>query len=320
MLRYINEKEVAQILTMPKTVELVEAALKARAEGRAIDVPRVRARAPAGTQNILQAAAPDLKMIGYKIYYSNPGKGSRYHVHLIDTDSGNLVAMIEASHLSMVRTGAASGVATRYMARADAATVGMIGTGKQAVGQLEAVCAVRKITSAKVYSRKTEKARDFCAAMSAKLGIKMEAVTSAAEAVRGVDIINVITKASSPVLLGEWLEPGQHINAAGSNALTRRELDEAAIKRCARVVVDSRGTARNECGDLLPLIESGKLDWDALPELGELIAGHIAGRKARDEITLYESHGMGIQDIYTGHYILGIARAQGIGIDLPIGE
>ncbi|MCE9641124.1 MAG: ornithine cyclodeaminase family protein [Betaproteobacteria bacterium] len=320
MLRYINEKEVAQILTMPKTVELVEAALKARAEGRAIDVPRMRARSPAGTQHILQAAAPDLKMIGYKIYYSNPGKGSRYHVHLIDTDSGNLVAMIEASHLGMVRTGAASGVATRYMARADAATVGMIGAGKQAVGQLEAVCAVRKITSAKVYSRKSEKARDFCDKMSAKLGIKMEAVTSAPEAVHGVDIVNVITKASSPVLLGEWLEPGQHINAAGSNALTRRELDEAAIKRCARVVVDSRGTARNECGDLLPLIESGRLDWDALPELGELIAGHIAGRKARDEITLYESHGMGIQDIYTGHYILGIARAQGIGIDLPIGE
>ena len=319
MIRYINEAEVAQILTMPKTVELVEAALKARAEARAIDVPRVRARSPAGTLHILQAAAPELKLIGYKAYYSNPGKGSRYHVHLINTDSGNLVAMIEASYLGMVRTGAASGVATRYMARPDAATVGMIGAGKQAVGQLEAVCAVRKITSAKVYSRKTEKARDFCAAMSEKLGIKMEAVTSAPEAVRGVDIINVITKASSPVLLGEWLEPGQHINAAGSNALTRREIDEAAIKRCARVVVDSRGTARNECGDLLPLIESGKLDWDALPELGELIAGHIAGRKSRDEITLYESHGMGIQDIYTGDYILKAAREKKIGIDLPVG-
>ena len=235
MIRYINEAEVAQILTMPKTVELVEAALKARAEARAIDVPRVRARSPAGTLHILQAAAPELKLIGYKAYYSNPGKGSRYHVHLINTDSGNLVAMIEASYLGMVRTGAASGVATRYMARPDAATVGMIGAGKQAVGQLEAVCAVRKITSAKVYSRNTEKARDFCAAMSEKLGIKMDAVTSAPEAVRGVDIINVITKASSPVLLGEWLEPGQHINAAGSNALTRRELDEAAIT-CATQV------------------------------------------------------------------------------------
>jgi ornithine cyclodeaminase len=319
MIRYINEKEVAQILTMPKTVELVEASLKARAEGRAIDVPRVRARSPAGTQHILQAAAPDLKLIGYKAYYSNPGKGSRYHVHLIDTDSGNLVAMIEASYLGMMRTGAASGVATKYMARENAATVGMIGAGKQAVGQLEAVCAVRKITSAKVYSRKTEKARDFCTAMSSRLGIKMEAVTSAPEAVHGVDIINVITKASNPVLLGEWLEPGQHINAAGSNALTRRELDESAVRR-SRVVVDSRGTARNECGDILPLIENGKLDWDALPELGELIAGHMAGRRSRDEITLYESHGMGIQDIYTGHYILGVAREKNIGIDLPIGD
>ena len=318
MVRYINEAEVAQILTMSKTIELVEAALKARTEGRAIDVPRVRTRSPAGTQHILQAAAPELKLIGYKAYYSNPGKGSRYHVHLLDTDTGNLVAMIEASHLGMVRTGAASGVATKYMARENAATVGMIGAGKQAVGQLEAVCAVRKIASAKVYSRKTEKARDFCATMSARLGIKMEAVTSAPEAVHGVDIINVITKASNPVLLGEWLEPGQHINAAGSNALTRRELDELAIKR-SRIVVDSRGTARNESGDLLPLIESGKLDWDALPELGELIAGHFAGRRSRDEITLYESHGMGIQDIYTGHYILGVAREKNIGIDLPIG-
>jgi alanine dehydrogenase len=320
MIRYINEKEVAQILKMTKTVELVEASLRARAEGRASDVPRVRARAPAGTLHILQAAAPELKLIGYKAYYSNPGKGSRYHVHLIDTDSGNLVAMIEASYLGMMRTGAASGVATRYMARENAATVGMIGAGKQAVGQLEAVCAVRKITSAKVFSRKTEKARAFCDTMSAKLGIRMEPVTSAPEAVRGVDIINVITKASSPVLLGEWLEPGQHINAAGSNALTRRELDSAVITRCARVVVDSRGTARNECGDLLRLVESGRLDWDALPELGELIAGHIAGRRTRDDITLYESHGMGIQDIYTGHHVLEVARAQNIGIDLPIGE
>ncbi len=233
-------------------------------------------------------------------------------MHLIDTDSGKLVAMIEASHLGMMRTGAASGVATKYMARENATTVGMIGAGKQAVGQLEAVCAVRKITSAKVYSRKSEKAREFCAAMSAKLGIKMEAVTSAPEAVRGVDIINVITKASNPVLLGEWLEPGQQINAAGSNALTRRELDEAAITRCARVVVDSRNTARNESGDLLPLVENGKLDWDTLPELGELIAGHIAGRMMRDEITVYESHGMGIQDIYTGHHVLKAARALGI--------
>lgn len=319
MIRYINEKEVAQILAMPKTVELVEASLRARAEGRAVDVPRVRARTPSGTLHILEAAAPDLKLIGYKAYYSSPGKGARYHVHLIDTDSGSLVAMIEASRLGMVRTGAASGVATKYMAREDAATVGMIGAGKQAVGQLEAVCAVRRIRAAKVYSRNFERAREFCSIQSGKLDIAMEAVATAAEAVRGMDIVNVITKAADPVLLGAWLEPGQHINAAGSNALTRRELDAAAVARCTRIAVDARGTARNECGDLLPLVEKGALDWDALPELGEIITGRIPGRASRDDITLFESHGMGIQDIYTGHHILEVARRQNIGIDLPVG-
>jgi ornithine cyclodeaminase len=319
MIRYINEKEVAQILAMPKTVELVEASLRARAEGRAVDVPRVRARIPSGTLHILEAAAPDLKLIGYKAYYSSPGKGARYHVHLIDTESGAQVAMIEASHLGMVRTGAASGVATKYMAREDASTVGMLGAGKQAVGQLEAVCAVRKIRSVKVYSRKMDRARALCSALSARLGVTMEAVATPADAVRGVDIVNVITKAAEPVLLGAWLEPGQHINAAGSNALTRRELDAAAIVRCTRIAVDARATARNECGDLLPLIEKGLLDWDALPELGEIITGRIPGRTSRDDITLYESHGMGIQDIYTGHHIFEVARQQNIGIELPVG-
>jgi ornithine cyclodeaminase len=205
------------------------------------------------------------------------------------------------------------------MAREDATTVGMIGAGKQAVGQLEAVCAVRKIRAVKVYSRKMDRAREFCSVQSAKLGVTMEAVATAEDAVRGVDIVNVITKAAAPVLLGEWLQPGQHINAAGSNALTRRELDVAAIARCTRIAVDARGTARNECGDLLPLIESGKLDWDAIPELGEIITGRVPGRQSRDDITLYESHGMGIQDIYTGHHILEVARRQNIGIDLPVG-
>ena len=137
----------------------------------------------------------------------------------------------------------------------------MIGAGKQAIGQLEAVCVTCKIREVRVYSRTPERAQKFCDAMGAKLGVKMYPVASAAEAVRGADIVNVITKASEPVLEGAWLEPGQHINAAGGNSFSRRELDEAAVKRCM-VVVDARGTARNECGDLLPLVKAGLLDWD----------------------------------------------------------
>lgn len=319
MIRYLKEKEVVQILTMSKAVELVEAALKARAEGHAVDVPRVRTRTAAGTLHVMQAAAPALKLIGFKAYYSATGKGTRFFVNLFDAEGGKLIAIIEAGHLGMVRTGAASGVATRYLAREDASVVAMIGAGKQAVGQLEAVCAVRKIREVRVYSRNAERARGFCAALGGRLGVKMQTVESAAGAVRGADIVNVITKAEAPVLEGRWLEPGQHVNAAGSNALTRRELDETAVQR-SRVVVDSRATARNESGDLLPLVEKGLLDWDALPELGEVIAGRVPGRGTRDEITLFESHGMAIEDVYTAKHILDIARQRNIGVDLPIGE
>ncbi len=319
MVRYINESEVEQILTMHKAVELVELALRERAEGRAVDVPRVRTRTPAGTLHIMQSAAPALELAGFKAYYSGPGRSARYFMHLLDAGSGKLLAMIEASHLGMVRTGAASGVATRYLARDRAAVVGMIGAGKQAVGQLEAVCAVRNIHEVRVYSRNPERAQKFCAELSDRLQVTMEPVASAADAVCGADVVNVITKSATPVLEGAWLEAGQHINAAGSNALMRRELDAAAVQRCSQIVVDSRAVARNESGDLLPLVESGVLDWDALPELGEVIVGRVPGRTAQDAITLYESHGMAIQDLYTANYVFETARQRNIGVDLPIG-
>ncbi len=317
MVRYLTEADVKTLLTMPLALERVEAALKARAEHRAVDVPRVRTRVPQGTLHVLEAAAPELDRIGYKAYYSSP-TGTRYHVHLYDMTKGPLDAMVEASHLGMVRTGAASGVATRYLAREDASVVAMLGAGKQAYGQLEAVCAVRQIREVRVWSRKRERSRAFIEAMSARLSVPMRAVDGAAEAVKGAHIVNVITKAAEPVLQGEWLEPGQHINAAGSNALIRREIDLAAVKRCDYITVDSRGTARNECGDLLPAVERGLMDWDVLTEIGEVIAGRARRRGSRDEITLYESHGMGIQDLYVAERLVALARERKVGLDLPI--
>jgi alanine dehydrogenase len=319
MVRYLKESDVEQLLTMPLALEMVESALKDRALGRAVDVPRVRAHIPAGTLHMMEAAAPELKCIGFKAYYAT-GRGTRYFVQLFGTESGKLEAIIEASWLGMVRTGAASGIATRFLARKDAAVIGMIGAGKQAVGQLEAVCNVRAIREARVYSRSAERARKFCETMSSRLGVPVTAAASAADAVRGADIVNVITKAVAPVLPGDWLEPGQHINAAGSNSLIRRELDEAAVRRCAMVAVDSRGTARNECGDLLPLVEKGFLDWNTLPELGEIIVGRSPGRTASEDITLYESQGMAVQDVYVGARLVALARERGVGIDLPIGD
>lgn len=319
MVRYLTEKEVERLLTMPLALEMVERALQDRALGRAVDVPRARAHIPAGTLHMMEAAAPELKFIGFKGYYAT-GKGTRYFVQMFGTESGKLEAIIEGSYIGLMRTGAASGVATKYLARKDAAVVGMIGAGKQAMGQLEAVCKVRAIREARVYSRNAERAQKFCAAMSSRLGITVKPVGSAMDAVKGADVVNVITKAATPVLLGEWLEPGQHINAAGSNSLIRRELDEAAVRRCATVTVDARGTARNECGDLLPLVEKGFLDWNTLPELGEVIVGRVPARTTNEEITLFESQGMAVQDIYVGAALLTLAREQGVGVDLPIGD
>jgi ornithine cyclodeaminase len=320
MIRYLNETNVEHLLTMPLALDAVEQALKDRALNHAVDIPRVRAHIPAGTLHMVLGAAPQLGFIGYKAYYALHGKGTRYYLNLFNCSSGKLDAIIDASYIGMVRTGAASGVATRFLAREDAKVIAMIGAGKQAVGQLEAVCNVRTISEVRVYNRTLERANKFCAMMSSRLNVVMKVVPTVAEAVDGADVINVVTKAASPVLAGGLLEAGQHINAAGSNALSRRELDEEAVRRCNRVVVDSRGTARNECGDLLPMVEKGLLEWDSLPELGEVIAGRVPGRTAKDDITLYESHGMALQDIYVGARVLALARERGIGVDLPIGD
>ena len=318
MIRYLTENDVKQLLTMKDAVSLVEEALKARGEGRATDVPRVRTRTPQGTLHVMQASARDLNRIGYKAYYSSPS-GTRYHVHLYDMAQGPLDAIVEASQLGMVRTGAASGVATRYLAREDASIVAMIGAGKQAVGQLEAVCEVRGIREVRVWSRKVETSRRFCDALSKRLDVEMTVAASGAEAVKGAHIVNVITKVAEPVLLGQWLEPGQHINAAGSNSLMRRELDEASVTRAGYITVDSRNTARNESGDLLPLVETGLLDWETLTEIGEVIIGRAPRRTSAEAITLYESHGMGIQDLYVAHRLVELARSRNVGIDLPVG-
>jgi len=268
---------------------------------------------------VLQAAAPDLGWIGFKYYYTRPG-GKTFYVHLIDIETAKLAAIIEAVWMSMIRTGAASAVATRYLANPEASILGQIGAGFQGIGQLEAVCAVRRIRAARVYSRTRDKLEAFCRKMSQQLGIEVIPAESARAAVQGAHIINVITKTATPVLLGEWLERGQHINAAGSNALNRRELDESAVERCELVTVDSRGTARNECGDLLPLVERGHVEWEHITEIGEVIAGDAAGRASATDITLYESHGMGVQDLYIGARMLELARERGIGTELPIGS
>ncbi len=316
---FLSESDVGRLLTMPVALEAVEFAHRELALGRGIDLPRQRTRLPQTTLHILQGALEALDAIGYKAYTSNRS-GVRFLVHLFGASSGALRAVIEADRLGMMRTGAASGVATRWLARPDAGVAGVFGAGWQAEGHVEALCAVRPLRRVKVFARNAERLSAFCALMSERVGIEVVPASSAEETVRGSDIVSTVTTSATPLFDAAWLSPGTHINAAGSNSPIRRELGEDVIKRCALIAVDSVATALAEAGDLVPALEKGRLHARRLVELGDVIAGRHAGRAADAEITLFESQGMAIQDVAVAARLVSLAHERGIGAGLPYGD
>ncbi|HMW65084.1 MAG TPA: ornithine cyclodeaminase family protein [Accumulibacter sp.] len=318
MALFLTESDVAQLLTMPLALEAVEAAHRALAVGQALDVPRQRTRLPQTTLHVLQGALPEFGVIGYKAYTSNRS-GVRFLVHLYDASSGSLRAVLEADRLGMMRTAAASGVATRCLARPEARVLGMFGAGWQAEGHLEAIAAVRALDWVKVYSRNAERLQNFCRRMSERLGLEVRAAASPEDVVRGSDLVSTVTTAASPLFGGDWLAPGTHINAAGSNSLIRRELGEDVLKRCSAIVVDSVETALREAGDLLPWLEKGRLHVGQLRDLGQVLAGRQPARTTVDEITLFESQGLAVQDLALAARLESLARTRGLGSELPYG-
>ena len=315
---FLNESDVRQLLTMPLAIDAVEEAHRELSLARAVDVPRQRTRLPQTALHILQGALPGRDAIGYKAYTSNRS-GVRFLVHLFSASTGALRAVLEADLLGMMRTGAASGVATRALARPDAEIVGLFGAGWQAEGHLEAIAAVRSLRRVKVFARNAERLAAFCEKMSQRLAIEVVAAASPEETVRDSDIVSTVTTAVTPLFDAKWLAPGTHINAAGSNSLIRREVGEDVLKASKTIVVDSRESALKEAGDLLPALEKGRLAERTLVELGDVLIGRHAGRGAPDEITLFESQGMAIQDISLAVRLEALARERGLGVELPYG-
>src|SRR5258706_6620382 len=303
---------------MSKTIELIERVHREYSTGHAIDVPRERTRVPKAALQILQGAVPSANVLGYKAYTSSR-EGVRFLVYAFNAERGNLDAIVEANYLGMTRTGAAGGVAAKWLARADAKVVGIFGSGWQAQGKIEALANVRKLERVKVYSRNAEKVAKFCERMRQRLSLDVVPASSAEDAVRGSDIVVTITTSATPVFSGEWVAPGTHINAAGSNSLLRREIDEATVAKAHVVVVDSRPSAQKEAGDLLPALEKGRLHLGALTELGEVIAGTRPGRTSPDPGTLFESQGTAMQDLIIASELARRARAQGVGQEVDIG-
>lgn len=319
MALFLSEADVKQLLTMDLALEAVEAAHRAHGLGRAIDIPRQRTRVPTASLHILQGALLDEGVMGFKAYTVSR-EGARFLVHLFDSGSGRLLAVIEADFLGMMRTGATGGLAAKLLAREDAATVGIFGAGWQAQSQIEALCRVRPIKQVKVYSRDAERRRVATADFARRFGVEAIPAESPEQAARGSDIVVTITTSATPVFGGAWLAEGCHVNAAGSNALIRREIDEKTVGRASLVCVDSRATALAESGDLLPALEKGRLHAGQLVELGEVVAGVRPGRTSAREITLFESHGMAIQDLALANRLLCLARERAVGREQVFGS
>lgn len=312
MALFLREADVAALATLDDVIDVVERAFAELGNGRAVNRPRQRVVVEGSMLHVMSAGIPAWGVLGLKSY-AVTREGARFLSLLYSASTGELLSMMEANTLGRLRTGAASAVATKHLARADAGSLGLIGTGGQARSQVEAISRVRPIALVKAYSRAESRRQAFAEEMTHVLGADVVAVDSAEEAVADVDVIATITNAREPVLHGAWLRPGVHINAAGSNSLQRRELDGDAVLRADRIVVDSREQAHAEAGDLAEPIQDGRLTWDQIDELSEVVAGKRPGRVTDKEITLFESLGIALEDVATMHLVYERARAAGVG-------
>lgn len=308
----VNEHEVESILTMRECIEAMEQALTALARGEVKQPLRslVRGEGASGILGMMPAyRGGSVPVYGLKevcVFPGNPSRGLDTHlgaVLLHSGETGELLAIANASTITAIRTAAVSAVATRLLAREDASTLAILGAGVQAKSHLEAIPLVRRIAKVRVYSRSREKAE--------KLGCEVAA--SAEEAVRGADIIVTATSSKEPVLRREWIAPGTHINAVGSSIATARELDGAAVA-AASLFVDRRESTVNESGDYLFALREGAIEEGHIrAEIGDLLTGRARGRTSRDEITLFKSLGLAIEDVASVAFIYDKVKRLGGG-------
>jgi ornithine cyclodeaminase/alanine dehydrogenase len=262
--------------------------------------------------HVLSGAAKSLGAVGAKLYTTGR-KGTHFHVHLYDGKTGALLSIMQADHLGQMRTGAASGVATQYMARPDASEVGLFGSGKQARTQLLAVCAVRKIRQVQVYSPTVERRDVFCREMSERCRTEVIGVQRPELAAEDKDIVITATSSREPVLSGHWIAEGTHMNVIGSNFLAKEEIDSVAVRRCDSIVVDSKDQARLEAGDFVAALEEGSIHWSDVHELGQVIVGRHTGRAHAQDVTLFKSLGIAIEDVTVAAKVYQAAKEAKLG-------
>lgn len=316
----LSEADVRAVLTMPLALEAVEEISRRQATGEAMVHARRRIELPnQGFFHYMAAADMTGGFLGMKIYTYVKGQ-LRFLVPLYRVETGELAALIEADYMGQMRTGAASGVATKFMARKNARIAGIIGTGSQARTQLAAVAAVRKLESARVFGRDASRREKFARDMTATLGLPVAAAGSADEAVRGADIVITATTAGQPVVRGALLSEGAHINAIGANHAHKRELDEDAVGRARYIVVDSIEQSKAEAGDLIIAFAGDETRWAKVSELSQVVSGKSTPRTSESDITLFKSNGIASWDVAVAERVFALATEKGLGQELPLWE
>jgi ornithine cyclodeaminase/alanine dehydrogenase-like protein (mu-crystallin family) len=306
---YLTEEDVEAVLTIGDALEAIEGSFRRQAAGEIENRPRYRLRLQDGRMAVMAASDPGLGVAGVKAYAAGPG-GTKFMVTLFHASRHDVLAVIEADQLGRLRTGAASGVAAKYLAREGAASLGIIGCGWQAETQVAAVrAALPGISSTVVYCRDPARREAFAIRVGA------EAAESYQEAA-GHDVVVTITTSKDPVLRGEWLQPGALVCAAGANVPRNRELDNAVLERAAFVCCDSLEDAKLESGDLIEPVTQGVLDWLEVHELAEVVAGELPGRQADDDIVVFKSNGIAAWDVAAGAAAVALARERGVGLEL----
>jgi alanine dehydrogenase len=318
MTLHINESEVRQLLIMPMAIAAVEEVSRKQAEGSVVVHPRRRFELPGGGFfHYMAAMDTGAGLIAMKQYTYVKGKLC-FLVSLYSSESGELLALIEADYLGQMRTGAASGVATKYLAQKLAKSAAIIGTGGQARTQLEAIHNVRMLESVYVYGRNPERRKQFCDEMTEQLSINVYPMDSAAAAVQSAEIICTATTSPQPVLHGADVPPGLHINAIGANHAHKRELDDQVIAKANLIFVDSLAQSQQEAGDLIIPFQKQHERWSQVHELAQLVAGKAPSRTKNMQVTLFKSNGIASWDLAVASKVFALAREKGLGRELPL--
>lgn len=316
----LNAQEVEQLSDMRALIEAIERGLREEALGHAIVPPRLNIGTVHGFFRVMPAVMNESGLMGYKAFHGSIRSGVRYLIAVYTREEERLLALMDAHYLTAARTGATTGIATKLLANPEARTVAVIGSGLEARTNLQAVCAVRLVERATVFSPNRERRERFAARMKTELGIDIVPVESPEQCVRGAEIVVVGTNSfdrPDPIAYrGAWMEPASHVNSIGSTAPQLREIDAETFARADRIVVDSKVQVEEESGDVRVALSEGKYDREKVVELKDVLAGKARGRASTDQITLFKSVGTAVQDVMAGFVVYQEAVRQGRGQDV----